>query len=341
LKGFFFIFYLFFVTYLFCPFITYVFSVSAMKLWQFFVVALVALVAYMFTPPMSFPDRLVAIPENATTIDNAFYNLPEFASSWWGSSRRGLGGLHLLNPGRTSFFQKTWLRELGDDITKHGKFLDVGCGGGIATEQLARFGFDMTGIDISPASLEAGRQHANAENVKNVRYVEGSAYDIPFPDATFDGVIVSDVLEHIHDIPTALSEMARVLKPGGVLVYDTITRTFVSHLLHTLLQDVFGAIPGHTHDWRMFVTPEEMSRAFENAGLVVCCCRTWMQCSCSHWAQASVDETRSLSPVINVSVDALRSVRSDGLFAFVKSFEERPRSEIALSYMGWARKPSA
>jgi len=150
------------------------------------------------------------------------------------------------------------------------RFLDVGCGGGIATEALARLGYNITGVDLSAPSVEAAALHAKAEGVLNVRYVVGSAYDLPFESASFDGVVSSDVLEHIHDLPKMIKEVQRVLKANGVFVFDTINRSWLSYLITIIgAQDLLALLPRNTHDWRLYLTPNEATSLMEANGFVV------------------------------------------------------------------------
>lgn len=237
---------------------------------RFLLLSVIGLLAYVLAPPRPFPDRLAPIDERDTTIDNAFYSLPQFATQWWNDDKKGLAGLQLLNPARVGYFHRVFAEKLGEAaLTTTARFLDVGCGGGLATEALASRGLHITGIDISEASLESARRHAAEAGVDTVQYRTGSAYEIPFPDASFDGVVISDVLEHLHDVPRAVREMKRVLRPGGVLVFDTLTRTWPSYLVNTLIQEVLGWTPPGTHDWRLFITPEEMQQAFEAENFTV------------------------------------------------------------------------
>eukprot|EP00039_Didymoeca_costata_P001984 m.56732 g.56732 ORF g.56732 m.56732 type:complete len:157 (+) comp11058_c0_seq2:670-1140(+) len=90
-------------------------------------------------------------------------------------------------------------------------------------------------------------------------FVTGSAYELPFTNETFDVVVISDVLEHLHDLQLTVKEISRVLKPNGILVFDTISRTLYSYLFIWLgAQQILGLFPRDAHDWRMFITPEEM-----------------------------------------------------------------------------------
>lgn len=239
------------------------------------ILALVALagvgIAYLFTPPQAFPDRLAVISETETTIDNAYYNLVEWAESFQDADRKGLGSLHYLNQARIPYFVKIWDREVGDISSK--RFLDVGCGGGVATNVLAGHGFPMDGIDIAPNTLKVAEKNA-LETIKDPDMIPtfkvGSCYDLPAPENSYDGVLMSDVLEHFHDLRTAIKEVKRVLKPGGVFVLDTINRTTFSWIIFILyLERLTAFIPRGTHDWRLFVTPDEVAMVLREEGFTM------------------------------------------------------------------------
>ena len=150
-----------------------------------------------------------------------------------------------MNEARIPYFDEALVRELGTTDRTAVSLLDVGCGGGIATLALAELGYNITGIDVSKNSLETARAEGLRRQVK-ARFVQGSAYRIPFDDNSFDAIVCSDVLEHLHDLTTALAEVNRVLKPGGVYVFDTINRTWFSYIL-VRSYCLFASLHTNTH----------------------------------------------------------------------------------------------
>ncbi|PWN89418.1 S-adenosyl-L-methionine-dependent methyltransferase [Acaromyces ingoldii] len=222
--------------------------------------------ALFLVPPRALPDRLAVIAEDAVRIDNDFYSTHD----WWHVDQP----LRLFNAARIPWFVQQWSHKLsgpsGDERSP--TFLDVGSGGGIATEALARSfaSARFVGVDLSEGSIVAAQRHAKVSGL-DIEYIVGPAYDLPFSSATFDGAVCSDVLEHLHDVPRALSEIARVLKPGGVFVFDTINRTRFSWLLVVrIAQDLLHIVPHAAHDWRLFITPAELDLALRQANLVPC-----------------------------------------------------------------------
>jgi 2-polyprenyl-6-hydroxyphenyl methylase/3-demethylubiquinone-9 3-methyltransferase len=199
-------------------------------------------------------------------IDNDLYD--RLADTWW----REDGFLNLLqttlNPWRLPYFK----RILGQlQIDPNGsRALDVGCGGGLLTEEIAALGFCVTGIDPSLRSLEIARAHAAQKSLR-IEYRVGYGHDLPFESESFDVVFCCDVLEHVKDWDAVIRDMARVLRSGGVLMYDTINRTFASKLRSILIAQEWKwtrYAPPDTHVWEMFITPDEIAESFERNGLV-------------------------------------------------------------------------
>ena len=183
--------------------------------------------AYLLVPPTPYPDRLALILQNQTAIDNGQYDEQEVAQTWW-KVNGTFAGLHAMNPVRLSYFDRTLRSRLGEP-TPETLIVDLGCGGGLVTESLANRGWYMHGLDQSPRSVKAANRHAESTAPSQpgrgeLTYTVGSIYSLPWEDGSVSGVVISDVLEHLLDLNRAFAEMNRVLKPGGVIVFDTINR---------------------------------------------------------------------------------------------------------------------
>jgi 2-polyprenyl-6-hydroxyphenyl methylase/3-demethylubiquinone-9 3-methyltransferase len=199
-------------------------------------------------------------------IDNDLYD--RLADTWW----RENGFLNLLqttlNPWRVPYFKRI-LRQLQID-PRRARALDVGCGGGLLTEEVAAMGFAVTGIDPSARSLEIAQAHA-AQKKLRIEYRRSAGDELPFENESFDVVFCCDVLEHVADWDAVIREIARVLRGGGVFMYDTINRTFASKLRSILIAQEWKwtrYAPRDTHVWEMFITPDELAQSFERHGLV-------------------------------------------------------------------------
>lgn len=170
--------------------------------------------------------------------------------------------LHLLktsvNPWRVNYAIRV-LNKL--NINPKGKTaLEVGSGGGILTEEICKMGFTTTGIEPADESVQTAQQHAMGQGL-SITYQQGAGEQLPYPDQSFDCVFCCDVLEHVRDLPKVIAEIARVLRPGGVFIYDTLNRTFISKLVAIKIWQEWkrwAFMPPNLHVWKMFIKPSEM-----------------------------------------------------------------------------------
>ena len=203
-------------------------------------------------------------------IDNERYSREDFG--WWDDDPNNTSVLlrYSVNPVRFAYFMEVLGQEQGGNIQGK-KLLDVGCGGGFLCEEFAGIGFDVTGIDPSRNTIRAAGEHA-AQSGLRIGYLEGRAEAIPFGGSSFDYVSCCDVLEHVDDVNTAISEIARVLKPGGRFFFDTINRTFMSWLAVIKLAQDWKSTAWETpdtHEWKRFVKPSELASIMEPNGLTM------------------------------------------------------------------------
>ena len=183
------------------------------------------------------------------------------ADHWWSDEVRWVRTLRNLVPGRLKWFDRhiDWR---GKDV------LDLGCAGGFMAEAVAVRGANVTGIDPAADAVEAARRHAEAGEL-GIVYDVGVGEALPYDATAFDAVVCVDVLEHVADLQKVLAEVARVLRPGGLFLFDTINRnTFARIATITLAEDVLRLLPRGTHDPAMFIKPRELRDAMQGAGLV-------------------------------------------------------------------------
>ena len=190
--------------------------------------------------------------------DLTIYN--KVADNWWSDDIRWVRTLKNLVPGRLAWFDRQ-IDWQGRDV------LDLGCAGGFIAEALAARGAHVTGIDPAEAAINAARAHARAQGLR-IGYDVGVGEALPYDDACFDAVVCVDVLEHVADLHKVMAEVARVLRPGGLFLFDTINRNPLARLATiTLAEDLLCLLPRGMHDPASFIKPAELRAAMQGAGL--------------------------------------------------------------------------
>ncbi len=198
----------------------------------------------------------------------------DLGRSWW-DARGPMAPLHKLNPVRVAYVRDRACahagRAPGTLRPLAGlRALDIGCGGGLLAEPLARLGAEVTGIDPVAASIEAARWHAQ-EGGLEIAYEAAALADVVATRRRFDLVVASEVVEHVPDVAGFLREVAAVAAPGGLVVLSTLNRTgrsFAEAIVGA--EYLLGWLPRGTHDWRRFLKPAELSRHLRAAGLRPC-----------------------------------------------------------------------
>ncbi len=178
--------------------------------------------------------------------------------------------LYQMTGDRCDYIESCITRVFGKGALAQQEILEVGCGGGLICEHLARRKAVMVGLDPSKGALETARTHAQQVGLAhNIHYVQGFAEQMPFADSSFSAIVCLDVLEHVNDLQATMAEIARVLAPGGVFVFDTINRTFLARAVLIWYGEHFpgsGLTPG-THSYHKFIKPAELSRALTTCGM--------------------------------------------------------------------------
>ena len=210
----------------------------------------------------------------STTIDPAeVARFEAIARTWWDPAGP-MRTLHKFNPVRLAYIRDRVCRRFGRDPRSAASLqglslVDVGCGGGILSEPLARLGARVTGLDPAPTNVAVARLHAERTGLQ-IDYRNDTVEAVVARGEAFDVVLAMEVVEHVSDVQAFVDACARAIRPGGLLVMATLNRTLRSFALAIIgAEYVLGWLPKGTHQWEKFVTPEELRLALEAAGLVV------------------------------------------------------------------------
>lgn len=210
----------------------------------------------------------------ASTIDPdevAYYE--RLATEWWDETGK-FWPLHYLNRVRETYLKQQICQHFGRDVAVENplqgiSIVDIGCGGGILSESMARLGASVTGIDIVPKSLQVARQHSFGQRL-NIEYLESTAEELARLELQFDVVLNMEVVEHVLELPSFINSCAQLLTPGGITFIATINRNPLSWIVAILgAEYILGWLPRGTHRWSKFVTPAELSALLGENGLRV------------------------------------------------------------------------
>lgn len=215
---------------------------------------------------------MVPAPDSSTTLDrDEVARFAKLAGRWW-DANGPFKPLHRINPVRLTYIRDQLCRRFGRDKTAASSLsgltvLDIGCGGGLVAEPLARLGAFVTGIDPAPENIEAAKAHAEGARLKIV-YRAAIAEELAAEGSLFDAVLLLEVVEHVPDLPAFLKGVASLVKPGGVMVLSTLNRTLKAYALAIVgAEFILRWLPIGTHQWDRFVRPDELNAALRAAGL--------------------------------------------------------------------------
>lgn len=175
----------------------------------------------------------------------------DLAHEWWNSDGE-FKTLHQINPARVQFIQQTV--ELNNQ-----QLIDVGCGGGILSESLAKTGAVVSAIDLAPQSIETAKLHLYESGLEvNYECIEISDKARQMPEK-FDILTCMEMLEHVPDPAYIIRECAKLLKPNGIAFFSTLNRNYKSYLLGVVAAEyIFKLVPQGTHDYKKFIQPAEL-----------------------------------------------------------------------------------
>jgi 2-polyprenyl-6-hydroxyphenyl methylase/3-demethylubiquinone-9 3-methyltransferase len=198
-----------------------------------------------------------------TEINNRWYDTLGL-DGWW-DPRGPVAALHEVNPVRVAYFLDAINRHAPTDRAP--RILEVGCGGGLVAEALAAEGCTVVGLDPSRPSLVAASRHAAEHRLDDPpRYLRGVGERLPFADASFDALLAADAIEHVAEPSTVLRELRRVVRPQGVLCFDTPNRTWFARIGLIWGAELLGWAPRGTHVYDRLFTPRELAASCLEVG---------------------------------------------------------------------------
>ncbi len=209
-----------------------------------------------------------------TTIDaGEVERFSRMAAEWWDPKGK-FKPLHKFNPVRLAYIRDQVAGHFGRDPRSSRpfdglRFLDIGCGGGLLCEPMARLGATVVGADASETNIEVARRHAAQSGVA-IDYRATTAEDLADAGEQFDVILNMEVVEHVSDVPLYLAKCAQMVKPGGIMFVATINRTLKALGLAIVgAEYVLRWLPRGTHQYEKLVRPDELERPLVEAGMAI------------------------------------------------------------------------
>ena len=212
--------------------------------------------------------------ENQTTVDPAeVAKFEAMAAEWWDPTGK-FKPLHMMNPVRLDYITNQIAAEFGRDLNdvepfKGLRLLDIGCGGGLLSEPMARLGATVIGADAAPRNIPVAQLHAEQMGL-DIDYRNCTAESLAEAGEQFDVVLNMEVVEHVADPLAYLTACQQLLKPGGLMVASTMNRNPKSYMVAIIgAEHIMRWLPKGTHEWSKFITPDELADLIATAGLNV------------------------------------------------------------------------
>lgn len=207
-----------------------------------------------------------------TTVDpSEIAKFEAMAAEWWDENGK-FKPLHMLNPCRLDYITSQIAGEFDRDLKATSPFsglriLDIGCGGGLLAEPMARLGADVVGADAAERNIPVAKIHAEQSGLK-IDYRHTTAEDMAAQGEQFDVVLNMEVVEHVASPIDYLVACRQLLKPGGLHICSTLNRNPKSYMMAIIgAEHVMRWLPKGTHEWSKFITPDELFDLMRNAGL--------------------------------------------------------------------------
>ena len=209
-----------------------------------------------------------------TTIDPVEHEkFAKLAEEWWDPKGK-FKTLHRFNPTRITFIREKIINHFNISADekkpfKNIKLIDIGCGGGLLSEPMAKLGANVTGLDIVEKNIKTASAHAINQGLK-INYVHSTIENFCEKDEKFDVILNMEVIEHVSDVSLFINSCNKILSPNGIMIFASLNRTLISYGLAIIgVEYILGWLPKGTHDWSKFITPDELKILFSSNGLKV------------------------------------------------------------------------
>lgn len=212
------------------------------------------------------------IKNNKSTIDPVEHEkFSKLAEEWWNPKGK-FKTLHKFNPTRIAYIREKIINHF--DIAKDEnkpfkdiKLLDIGCGGGLLSEPMAKLGANVTGLDVVEKNIKTASTHAINQGLK-INYIHSTVEKVSEKNQKFDVILNMEVIEHVSDVNLFINSCNKILSSNGIMIFASLNRTLISYGLAIIgVEYILGWLPKGTHDWSKFITPDELKILFSSNGL--------------------------------------------------------------------------
>jgi len=214
------------------------------------------------------------IKNKKTTIDPVEHEkFSKLAEEWWNPKGK-FKTLHKFNPTRIAFIREKIINHYNiatdeEKPFKDIKLLDIGCGGGLLSEPMAKLGANVTGLDVVEKNIKTASTHAKNQGLK-INYIHSTVEKISEKNEKFDVILNMEVIEHVSDVNLFINSCNKILAPNGIMIFASLNRTLISYGLAIIgVEYILGWLPKGTHDWSKFITPDELKILFSSNGLKI------------------------------------------------------------------------
>ena len=211
---------------------------------------------------------------SGSSVDDAeVEKFAALARVWWDPEGE-MKPLHRMNPARLRYLRDQLCQHFDRNSSANAplqdlRIIDIGCGGGLISEPLARLGAKVTAIDASDAAIAVATAHAQAQGLE-ISYRQTTAEDLAAEGEIFDAVVTLEVVEHVADLSAFLTAAAALVSPGGAFAMATLNRTAKAYLFAIVgAEQILRWLPRGTHDWDRFVRPSEAEELLRSAGITL------------------------------------------------------------------------